>query len=86
MEQLRLRAADSGYDSASLDEMVTVSGPAALERMLESENYNAVGRTGVGTPADVPWIAVVHRDTPLSAQSGAYLVYPLFQTHDCPRT
>ena len=46
MEQLRLRAEGAGFDSVLLDKLVTASGPASLEAVLNPSRYQAVGRNG----------------------------------------
>ena len=63
-----------GFDGAHLDELVARTGPHEIEGLVP-KGWSVKGRTGVGTPADVPWIGIFSPAGGSTAQEGLYLVY-----------
>ncbi len=73
-----LQDRDESNDSDPWGPLVKDTIPELL-RDSAGDSYDVVGRTGVGTTADVPWVGIFPSGSS-SAQSGIYVVY-LFSTH-----
>ena len=74
MRQLQIRSDGAEYLPAELNRLVTVDGPQAVRSAIQG-TATVLGRTGIGTAADVPWIGIFPPGASGSAQTGCYLVY-----------
>jgi hypothetical protein len=73
--QLEMREAGSAESSA--EELSSLVRREAVEavRSIVGSRGDVLGRTGIGTAADVPWVGIFPPDSEGSAQEGFYLVY-----------
>ena len=74
MRQLQDRSAGAQPLTVELNRLITEDGPQAVRTALQG-GPNVLGRTGIGTAADVPWIGIFPPGASASAQTGCYLVY-----------
>ncbi|MCZ8377646.1 EVE domain-containing protein [Mycobacterium sp. CPCC 205372] len=73
MAELQQRVGGT-HDPHELEHLVAIAGPASVKTVYPDAG-TVIGRTGIGTAADVPWIGVFPPGASGSAQSGCYLVY-----------
>ncbi len=64
----------SGEDRPEVSKLLSNDAPAAIERLIASGRPITFG-VGVGTPADVPWVAIHPPGSTGTAQAGVYAVY-----------
>lgn len=62
------------FDRATLDKIVRELLPAELGEVV-GQRGAIEGRTGMGSPADVPWVGIFPSQQRASAREGFYLVY-----------
>src|SRR5438477_2629473 len=73
--ELRLRhEGDSHFDPARMSSIVQKAIPEALKPTF-GDRLNIVGRVGMGSAADVPWVGLFLPSSEGSAQQGFYVVY-----------
>jgi 5-methylcytosine-specific restriction protein B len=73
LEQV-LGSVASGEDRPEISRLLSIDAPAALEGMVGDE-YPVTQGVGVGSPADVPWVAVLPRASSGTVQKGFHVVY-----------
>jgi hypothetical protein len=64
----------SGEDRPEMSKLLATDAPVAIERLIGSDRPITCG-VGVGTPADVPWVAVHLPGSKGTAEAGIYAVY-----------
>lgn len=74
MTQLAHRAAGTEFSGEELDDLIVDEGPKIVQSVLPDAE-SVVGRTGMGTQSDVPWIGVFPPGAAVSAKTGCYVVY-----------
>lgn len=62
------------FSSERLSQLVAEDAVAIIRAVVRGE-AEVVGRTGIGTAADVPWVGIFLPDSEPSAKQGFYLVY-----------
>lgn len=66
-------AGDTRFDPERLRVLVENEAPATVAKLV-GDRYQTRGRTGIGTPADVPWVGIFPPGSERSAQQGFYAV------------